>query len=120
MARVVQLSWFVLALVHLFPAAVIVSPGLLKQLYGVDPSGDVGILLIHRGMLFGAIVAVCLYALFDRQSRRAAGIVLAISIVGFLGVYMLSGAPAGPLRMIAIVDVLALAPLGFVLLDSWR
>ena len=45
-----------------------------------------------------AIVALCLFALFDPAVRRAAAVTVAISVLGFLGVHARAGMPAGPLR----------------------
>ena len=116
----VKIAWVLLALIHAAPAAVLFVPGAITRLYGVSPGGDVGVLLIHRGALFFAIVALCLFALFDPTARRAASVTVAISVLGFLGVYARAGFPAGPLRSIALVDLVAVAPLAVVLTGAWR
>ncbi len=113
-------AWILLALVHVMPAAVLVRPGLITSLYGVEAAGDLGILLIHRGGLFLAIVLVCLYAAWEPGARRAASLVVAISVVSFLTIYAAAGAPAGSLRLIALADLIALAPLGLVAWQAWR
>lgn len=77
-------------------------------------------LLAHRGALFLAIVAACVYAAFDPPARRALSLVIAISVVGFLILYLRAGMPAGPLRTIALVDAAALIPLLFVAASAWR
>jgi hypothetical protein len=89
-------------------------------LYGVSPTGSSGVLLIHRGALFLAVVVVALFAAFAPEARRAATLLVGISVVGFLLVYYVAGAPEGALRTIAIVDVLALAPLALVSWNAWR
>lgn len=114
------LAWILLALVHVLPAAVLVRPGLIKSLYGIEVAGDLGVLLIHRGGLFLAIVLVCLYAAWEPGARRAASLVVAISIVSFLAVYAAAGAPSGSLRLIALADLIALLPLGLVAGQAWR
>ncbi len=113
-------AWISLAIVHLMPAAVLVRPGLIETLYGVQAAGDLGVLLMHRGSLFLSIVVVCLYAAWASGARRAASLVVGISVVSFLVIYMGAGAPAGPLRVIAIADLVALAPLGLVGWQAWR
>jgi hypothetical protein len=115
-----KLAWGLLALAHLSPAAVTFAPSLVEQLYGVSPTGDLGVLIAHRGALFLAIVAACALAVFDAPARRALGVVVAISVIGFLVLYLRAGAPSGPLRTIAIVDAAALLPLAFVLVAAWR
>jgi hypothetical protein len=113
-------AWIMLALIHAAPAAAAFAPALVRRLYRVDPSGDLGVLLVHRGVLFLAVLAVALLAVFDAGARRAASLVVAISVVGFLLVYLRAGAPAGPLRSIALVDAAALIPLAVVLWAAWR
>lgn len=113
-------SWALLILVHASPAAVLVSPELVRKLYGVDTGGGVGILLTHRGALFLAVIAGCGLALVAPEARRAASLVAAISMVGFLFVYARAGAPIGALRTVALVDLAALAPLALVLFEAWR
>jgi hypothetical protein len=45
--------------------------------------------------------------------------VVSISVLGFLAAYVLGGTPE-QLRMIALIDTIALAPLALVLFDVWR
>lgn len=113
-------AWFLLAAVHLPPAAVLVSPGLVGTLYGIDPDGPAGLLLVHRGALFLAVVAAALFAAFDPGARRVCTVVLGISMVGFLALYALAGMPDGSLRTIALVDAVALLPLAVVTAAAWR
>ncbi len=115
-----RLAWCMLALIHVPPAAVVFSPSLLGRLYNVDAGGDIGVLLIHRGALFLALALLCLFAAFDSNIRRAASLVTAISVLGFLVVYIRAGAPGGALRNIAIGDLVALLPLALVLWTAWR
>ena len=113
-------AWLLMALVHIMPAAVLVRPRLIGTLYGVPAEGDLGVLLMHRGSLFLAIVVVCLYAAWQPEARRAASLVVGISVCSFLVIYGAAGAPAGSLRLIAIADLFALAPLGLVSWQAWR
>ena len=120
MELLVKACWILLAAAHAPPAAVALAPRLVSKLYGVSGAGDLGVLLTHRGVLFLAIVLVCVSAVFDVGGRRIAGVAAAISMVGFLILYARAGFPAGPLRRIALVDAAALAPLAVVLVDAWR
>ncbi|MFV3128554.1 hypothetical protein [Niveispirillum sp. KHB5.9] len=113
-------AWIILALIHILPASVLVAPELALRLYGVDPQGPVAVLIIHRGALFLAVMVVSLFAVFDPPSRRVCSIIVAISILGFLGVYTQAGLPEGPLRTIALVDLAALLPLVMVTVAAWR
>lgn len=113
-------AWAALALIHASPAAVLFAPGLVNRLYGVEANGVLGVLLVHRGALFLAVLAVCLLALFDPSARRSAGVVVAISMIAFLVVYAQAGMPAGPLRTVALVDLVGLAPLAWALFTAFR
>lgn len=114
-----KIAWGALAAIHLSPAMVAFAPQLTRKLYGVDSQGHLGLLLTHRGALFAAIVALCVFALFDPGARRAASLATGFSVVSFLVYYARAGFPAGALRTVAIVDVVALAPLAVVLADAW-
>lgn len=118
--RAVKFAWFLLAIIHAMPAAVLFQPELAMRLYGVDPAGPVGLLIVHRGALFLAIMAAALVALIDPAARRVSSLTVGISITGFLGVYGQGGMPEGPLRTIALVDIAALLPLTFVTYRAWR
>jgi hypothetical protein len=120
MEGLTKAAWLALALVHASPAAAAFSPVMVQRLYRVPAEGDLGVLLAHRGALFLAIVAACVYAAFDPPARRALSLVMAISVVGFLILYLRAGMPAGPLRTIALVDAAALIPLLFVAASAWR
>ena len=119
METLVRISWALLALLHLMPALVLAKPGLVQSLYGAEPSGDVGVLLVHRGALFLAVLLAALYALFSPDARRLASLVVAISMVGFLLVYLRAGMPAGELRKIAVADAVGLLPLAIVMWGAW-
>ena len=112
--------WLVLAAIHVLPAAGLVSASLRHRLYGVDPSGDIAILLAHRALLFGAIVVVSLVAAILEPWRPTAVLIVSVSVISFLIVYMLGGSPAGPLRQIALVDGAALLLLAIVWTDVAR
>ena len=119
MDRLIVACWLALAAIHASPAAVLLKPSLIQTLYAVPPTGSSGTLLIHRGALFLAVVVVALFAAFAPEARRAATLVVGISVIGFLLVYAAGGAPEGPLRTIAVVDALALIPLAIVAWKAW-
>jgi hypothetical protein len=112
-------AWVVIALVHVLPSMVFFRPALAERLYGVSPSGEIGILLVHRGALFLAITVACIFAAMDESVRRAISCIAAISVIGFLIVYVNSGMPAGSLRTIALADAFLLLPLAFVTFRAW-
>ena len=115
-----KIAWLLLALVHASPAAVLFRPGLVGTLYGTAPEGPTGLLLTHRGATFLAIVVAAVWAAFDPSVRRLCTVLVAIAVLGFLFLYARAGMPEGPLRTIAAVDSLALAPLLLVAWSAWR
>ncbi len=120
MDRLVVACWLALAAIHASPAAVLLKPALTETLYGVPPNGSSGVLLIHRGALFLAVMVVALFAAFSPEARKAATLLVGISVIGFLFVYSIAGAPSGPLRTVAVVDAVALLPLAIVSWRAWR
>ena len=115
-----KIAWALLALLHVVPAMVVIAPGLVEKLYGMSSDDDVAVLLVHRGVLFIAVCATALYAIFNPDSRRLASIVLAISMVGYLIVYARAGMPEGELQKIAIADVIWLIPLTWASYNTWQ
>lgn len=115
-----KLSWGLLLLLHIPPAAVLLQPALLGRLYGIEASGDLSVLMLHRGALFLGVLIVCAYAAIDPSARKAASIVVAISVISFLVVYLGAGMPEGSLRNIAFGDTIALLPLCWVSWFAWR
>jgi hypothetical protein len=112
-------AWLALVLVHTPPALATFSPALRQRMYGIESSGALDVMLTHRGVLFLAVAAACLLGAFVPAARVGAALVVSISVLGFLVAYVLGGAPE-QLRMIALIDTIALAPLALVLFDVWR
>ncbi len=114
-----KLCWFMIAAIHAFPAAVLFRPALTESLYNVPSNGSTGILLVHRGALFLAVVVVAIFAAVAPEARKAATLLAAVSVLSFLVIYVASGAPEGSLRTIAFVDLFAMLPLSFVVWSAW-
>lgn len=115
----IPVAWALLALLHLPPAAVLLRPRWVQSLYGVSVTGDVGVLLVHRAVLFAAVALMCGVAAVDPGARPVSSVAAAVSMGGFLAIYLMSGAPQGPLRRIAWADAAGLLPLGLVLVQAW-
>ena len=116
----VKIAWILLALIHIGPALTALFPSMVEKLYDVPANGETSVLLVHRGVLFAAVVSVATYAVLDPSVRQMASIVLGLSMSGFLIHYIRVGAPTGGLRKIAIVDAIGLLPLSWVLFDAWN
>ncbi len=120
MEWVVKACWLALAAVHAAPAAVLFRPGLAQTLYGIPAEGTAGLLVSHRAGLFLAVLVVALFAAASPGARRAASLVVGISVLSFLVLYAQAGLPQGPLRTVAVVDALALPLLALVTVMAWR
>lgn len=108
---VISIAFIALAVVHLLPVGPVFDPRALVRLYGVAPQdAALAALLRHRAVLLTIISVLCLWAAFAPGPRPAALLAATINIAAFLVMYALYGAPAGPLRTIALVDTVAIAP----------
>ena len=119
MEIMIKLAWGLLAALHFAPALPIVNPRLVERLYGAPSTGEVGLLLVHRGALFAALFAAACFALVHTDSRRLVSVLMAVSMISFLFLYARAGAPAGPLRSIAMADAIGLIPLAVALWSAW-
>lgn len=120
MEVLIKVCWGLLGAIHLTPSLVLFRPSLIETLYGVDPAGTIGVLLVHRAGMFLTVVILAMVAIWYPGTRRIAALVTAISMISFLLVYARSGMPPGQLRTIAWSDVGGLLPLAFVCLAALR
>jgi hypothetical protein len=108
------LAFAVVGAIHLMPIAPVFVPETLARLYGVSSDDSALLVLLrHRALLLALVGILCLWATWSTPVRSAALLAAAINVMGFLGFYALYGSPAGALRTIAIVDLIALPPLAF-------
>lgn len=105
------LGWSLLAALHFVPALALLRPALIERLYGVAPGSTAFLLLQHRAALFVAVVAACVWAAVRPEVRGVVAAVTAVSMVGFVGLWLGAGAPAA-LRPIALADLAGLPVLG--------
>jgi hypothetical protein len=111
-----RLAWLLLAALHVPSALALVRPSLIEALYGVTRDMAVFPLVQHRAALFAAVVAICLWAMADSRVRRLASVACAISMLSFLLLWWLAGAPPA-LGTIALADLLFLPVLAYA---GWR
>jgi hypothetical protein len=111
--------WAVLGLIHLLPAVALFRPAMLTQLYGAAPGGEVFVLLHHRAALFLAVLVVCVWAALDPAVRRLASVAVAVSMLGFLVLWVRAGSPPA-LRTIALADLAGLPFLAVAAWLAWR
>jgi len=106
------LCFAVVGVIHLLPIAPVFAPDTLTRLYGVAPDDATQLLLLrHRALLLALVGALCVWAVWAPAIRPAALVAAGLNIAGFLAFYALYGAPSGPLRTIALADLVAIPPL---------
>ena len=108
--------WGVLGAIHALPALALFRPGLVSEFYGVEAGLDTHLLLRHRAALFLVVCVICAWAAFRSETCQFATISVDISMVSFLLLYWLAGAPVA-LRAIAIGDLIGLP---FLASAGWR
>lgn len=111
-------AWLLVALIHTPPAIAAFSPKLRVRMYRVEETPSLGVILAHRGVLFLAVAATCVFAALDANARQLATIVAGVSVFGFLIVYAAARFPKS-LRSIALMDVIAAIALILAGLDAW-
>ena len=117
---ITRIAWLALAAIHLLPALGLISSSIRYKLYGIEPTGNMAILLSHRALIFVAIVTASLAAATMNSVRPGAAVAVSVSVVGFLIAYSLGGLPSGALRQVALVDCLAVPLLVLVWIDIVR
>ena len=120
MTLLVNVCWLALAALHVMPSAAVFAPKLVSRLYGVDPAGDVGLLLRHRAAQFVGVIVACTWALVDAHSRRLASALVAVSMISFLLLYWAAGRRERALARIARADLIGLAPLLIAIYSAWQ
>lgn len=113
---VAAICWGVLGAIHALPALALFRPELIPTLYGVEAGSNAHLLLHHRAALFLVIFIVCAWAIFRPEARPLAAVSVGVSMLSFLVLHWLAGAPAA-LRGIAAADLLGLPFLAFA---AWR
>ena len=111
-----RICWLVLAICHLPPFMAFFKPSLITKLYSIPVDNSAFLLLHHRAALFGLVVVACLWAAFDSNVSRLAVVITALSMLSFLSIYFMNGAPNN-LRGIAIADMIGIPFLAYV---AWK
>ncbi len=98
--------------INLFPVIGIISMERLSELYGITAiESDLLILMRHRALLFGILGAFMIYAAFRRHLQPAAVCMGLVSMLGFVGLLILTDDYGARLYRIAVIDAVASVPL---------
>lgn len=107
-----------LGVLNLIPALAVVRPSMLERLYAVRAdTPELRIVLRHRAVLLGWVGAALIAAAIERAWLWPAVIFAVVSKVVFLAVYAHEGRPTGPLRRVALADVVALVGVMLVIVS---
>ena len=88
---IAKIPWVALALLHLAPALAFFRPASMTSLYGLDAASPLLPLMQHRAALFICILIAAVWAMFDPGARKLAVVIIAISMLSFLGLYVAAG-----------------------------
>lgn len=114
----ISFAFLLLAVVHLLPAGPMFDPRALTRLYGVAAEDSTMLVLLrHRAALLALVGLLCAWAAFAPSIRPATIFAAGFNIVSFLVMFAVYGAPPGPLRTVALVDAMAIAPW---VLAAWK
>jgi len=120
----VTAAFVALTALHTPPALAVRSAAAIRRLYGHGPAAgaasnaapteigdETNVLLRHRAAQFVLVAVLCSIAAAWPPARPVAVLVSAWSMLSYLAIYALAGAPHGPLRKIAVADVIFLPAL---------
>ena len=113
-----QLSWGILAIIHVIPAFALFKPSAMTRLYGVEAGSQIFLLMRHRAALFLGVLLSCLWAIWNVEARQLACVIVSLSMLSFLWLFWSAGYPKS-LRAVAIADAAGLPFLLIVLNGSF-
>lgn len=97
---------FLVGLINFLPIIGILSLDKINQIYGLSVTdNNLEILLRHRALLFGLIGGFIIYSVFNPQLQKAAIILAAVSMIGYLFFFWSVGNSNPVLLKIAQIDI---------------
>ena len=97
---------FIVGVINFLPLMGLFSAVQLSQAYGVElASNELQVLMRHRALLFGILGGFMLFSLFKPKMQLPAMIMTGCSMLGFLGLILLTGDINDELVTITQVDV---------------
>lgn len=105
----VKLAFMLTGLIHLLPFAGVSGAARLEVLYGISLEGEPALTLLmqHRALFFGIIGLLTIVAVWRPTLRPTARLVALASMLGFAGLYLLSGLETAPLAKVYWADIVA-------------
>ncbi len=105
---IVPVLLVLVGLVNFLPVIGLAGAERLDSLYGFGTlDGDLLTLMQHRALLFGILGAFIICSAFMRHLQPAAMWMAFTSMVGFMLLVWLAGAPGAALKNVALVDAFA-------------
>ena len=97
---------FIVGVINFLPLMGLFSAVQLSQAYGVElASNELQVLMRHRALLFGILGGFMFFSLFKPKMQLPAMIMTGCSMLGFLGLILLTGDINDELVTITQVDV---------------
>jgi hypothetical protein len=115
-SMITKICWAILLAIHTMPALALFRHTLISKMYRVNADSPLFLLFHHRAALFLVICVICLWSIFRPEMRPLATVAVGISMVSFVLVWLLAGAPSA-LRSIAVVDIIGLP---FLIFAGWQ
>jgi hypothetical protein len=116
MKMITKLCWAILLAIHMTPALALFRPALISKMYRVDAESPLFLLFQHRAALFLVVCVICTWAIFRPETRPLATVAVGISMVSFVLIWVLAGAPSA-LKSIAVADIIGLP---FLVCAGWQ
>lgn len=113
METIFRIILFLAGVVNFAPAMIVFFPDKVAQSYGIQLSdANLELLMRHRGVLFGLVGGLMIYAAIFKKNEHLAVLLGSISMLSFIILYFLSSQPhsAGLLKVMRI-DLVALITL---------
>jgi hypothetical protein len=112
MRRIVVVSLWIVAIIHLLPLSGVLGAHRLSSLYGINFDEPTTLLLMrHQAVLFGLLGCFMIAAVFRRTLRWPALALGAGSVLSFLALTFVGGPFASQMGRVVLVDWVALASL---------
>jgi hypothetical protein len=113
---ITKICWAILLAIHTMPALALFRPTLISKMYRVNTDSPIFLLFQHRAALFVVICVICLWSIFRPETRPLATVAVGISMVSFVLIWLLAGAPSA-LKSIAVADIIGLP---FLIFAGWQ
>ena len=113
METIFRIVLFLVGVVNFAPAMIVFFPDKIAQSYGIQLSdANLDLLMRHRGVLFGLVGGLMIYAAIFKKNEHLAVLLGSLSMLSFIILYFLPGQPHSVgLMKVMRIDLVALTAL---------